>query len=78
MARYNGYHSWSEHNVCSWLNEHELLRDQMMHCLKVSTNKEQAARMLIKLLPSKTADGAKYSLRSIRKAMVGLECGGGK
>jgi len=79
MARgYNGYHSWDAWNVSLWLRSDDGLHQKMLHAVKQSQNKEQASRRLLAMLPDETPDGAKYSLRSIRKAMVGLECGGGK
>ena len=76
MAReYNGYRSWDAFNVAWWLINDEGLHGQMVHCVKESKNQEQASRMLLAMLPDETPDGAKYSLRSIRKAMVGLRCG---
>ena len=78
MSGYGGFSSWNAWNVSLWLNNDELLHQQMVFCCAQSKNQEQASRMLLAMLPNETPDGARYNLKSIRQAMVGLTCGGGK
>ena len=78
MSGYSGFRSWSAFNVAWWLTNDEALHEQMVLCCAQSKNQEQASRMLLAMLPDETPDGARYSLKSIRQAMVGFTCGGGK
>ena len=75
MSQYNGYPSWRSFNVAWWLSNDSDLNGKMMLCIQQSQNKEQASRMLLAMLPDETPDGARYSLKSVRTAMVGLRCG---
>jgi len=40
-----------------------------MECKKRSKTKDDAAKMLLNLLPEKTPDGVKYSLTNVRLAL---------
>lgn len=74
---YNGFPSWNAWNVSLWLNNDEGLYILMREAIRATNNRTQAVwymhGALIGSGITKTPDGAPYSLRSIRLAMVGLE-----
>ncbi len=69
MPKYNGHKSFSAWNVCLWLYNDEPLYHLLMECKKRSKTKDDAAKMLLNLLPEKTPDGVKYSLTNVRLAL---------
>lgn len=82
MARkhYNGYPSWNAWNVALWIGNDETLYYAAIGCIKLYPNKQKtskpytrAARMFIKDLGlTRTPDGAKYTINSVRLALEGL------
>lgn len=72
MAKYNGHKNWNHWNVSLWINNDEGLYRMARELVRDSENRDVAARSMLAALPSKTPDGAPYSVSSIRAAMVGM------
>ena len=76
MATYNGHKNWNHWNVSLWINNDEGLY-YMAKEYANNYRKEAAARLMFHQLTvlqniTKTPDGARYSVSSIRAAMVGM------
>ena len=69
--KYNGHKNWAHWNVSLWINNDEGLYHLAPYCVRRGT-RDEAARKLLAELPSETPDGAKYSLSSVRAALVGF------
>lgn len=70
---YNGYANWSQWNQSLWLNNDEGLYRFMVDTLAdCKGNKRKAANIIKNYLPSKTPDGASWSIVGIINAMQGL------
>ena len=76
MATYNGHSSWAAWNVSLWINNDEGLYTLVKDAIRYTKSKSVAAIAVLKTLQDlgmeKTPDGAKYTITSIRKAMVGM------
>lgn len=72
MTKYNGHKNWNHWNVSLWLNNDEALFREMKRSVKCSRSRRAAAERMLEMLPTKTPDGAPYSLSSVQAAMVGL------
>ena len=76
MATFNGHRSWNAWDVSLWINNDEGLYRLAQQALKATSSKDAAAKRLLESLAScgitKTPDGARYSVSSIRAAMVGM------
>ena len=79
---YNGHESKTAWNVSLWLNNDESLYRAMLSQLRAAGgSKDRAAKSLFYALTSgdygaptpRTPDGFKYSVRTIRLAMRGLD-----
>jgi hypothetical protein len=73
MTKYNGHKNYNYWNVALWLANDEGLYRFVCDAVRSCRTKDDAARMIIEALPDKTPDGAPYTLRSIRAALVGWE-----
>jgi len=69
---YNEYKNWNTWNVSLWLNNEESLYRTMVECIRSTRNRDEAARVLLTLLPETTPDGARYNKTAIKKAMQGI------
>lgn len=70
---YNGYANWSQWNQSLWLNNDEGLYRLMVDALaSCKGDKRKAANRIKADLPSKTPDGASWSIIGIVNAMQGL------
>lgn len=69
---YNGHKNWNHWNVNLWLNNDEALYRLMVSSIDTTTNRKEAAVLLLDYLPERTPDGAPYSRTSIIAAMCGL------
>lgn len=73
MATFNGHKNWQQWNVSLWLNNEFFLYEQMQALIKRCTNKDKAARAMLQWLhnmgETHTADGARYTVTSIKNAM---------
>lgn len=74
---YNGHKNWSHWNVSLWINNDEGLYLMAREFIKRCSTRDEAARAMLHELrdecgTSETPDGAKYSISSIRAAMVGM------
>lgn len=73
MQEYNGHPSWAAWNVSLWLcNEEPLYRLALYHLGRAKTIQKAAAALQADL-PSRTPDGARYSLRSLVLALKDLQ-----
>lgn len=72
MSKYNGHKNWNHWNVSLWINNDQGLYESARYFLKHAKNRKEAARDFLNSLPKETPDGAKYSLSSVRAAMVGM------
>ena len=87
MKPYNGHRSWGAWNVSLWITNDDFLYQTAMNCLKVALLKRQtskslfiqrkslgrlAARDMMKYLPPKTPDGARYTELAVRLALDSL------
>ena len=73
--KFNGYKNWNHWNVSLWINNDEgLYREALRLCN--SCNRIEASEKMLERLHDmdiyETPDGAKYSVSSIRAAMVGI------
>ena len=71
MTTYNGHKNWNHWNVSLWINNDEGLYRMAREKVKWY-GKAKAAVILAGLLPSRTPDGAPYSVSAIRAALVGM------
>lgn len=73
---YNGHKNWTQWNVSLWINNDEGLYNEARRWVKRSDNRKEAAENFLESLRymgiTETPDGAKYSVTSIRAAMVGM------
>lgn len=64
------------HNVGLWIANDEGLYRLALNCIKHARNRDLAARTMFETLQElgldATPDGTRYSVSTIRKAMVGL------
>jgi len=77
---YNGHESWNAWNVALWIGNDEGLYRLALDCIQRARGKggrsiyEQAARLFVADVgAARTPDGARYSVRSVRLALAGLE-----
>lgn len=80
---YNGHESWNAWNVSLWIGNDEWLYRLALDCIRRARFKsdrsiyERAARLFIAFIADvgaeRTPDGARYSVRSVRLALAGLE-----
>lgn len=68
---YNGHPSWNAWNVALWIGNDEGLYRRAVE-LKKRHGAARGARFLSRELPAKTPDGARYSINSLRLALVDL------
>ena len=74
MVKYNGYPNWTQWNVALWINNDEGLYMLAKDCVRHTKTRDAAARVMLEQLRdcgiTKTPDGARYTITSIRHAMV--------
>lgn len=70
MTKYNGHKNWNHWNVSLWINNDEGLYNLAIDCVKRAGNKDKAAVLFMGYCPTRTPDGAPYSISSVRAAMV--------
>jgi len=70
-TEYNGHRNWTHWNVSLWLNNEEWMYRELMRVVEIAKVKgvHRAALALQSHLPSRTPDGAKYSLVALRAAI---------
>lgn len=71
MARYQGHRNYNHWNVALWLFNDEGLYSAVKDAVARTDTKDEAARVLLCILPEKTPDGAPYTFSSVRAALVG-------
>lgn len=70
MATYNGHKNWNHWNVSLWINNDEGLYRLAKDCIRRTSNRDEAARMMLDALDAaRTPDGAPYSVSAIKSAM---------
>lgn len=76
MAKFNGHPSKAAWNVSLWINNDEELYNLAREAIRVTKTRIQAAERMLNTLNGlgikKTPDGYKYTVTSIRNAMVGM------
>ena len=76
MSTYNGHKNWNHWNVSLWINNDEGLYNLARQHVRHNRNKNEAAANMLDDLNdmgyTETPDGAKYSLTTIRAAMVDM------
>lgn len=74
---YNGHESWTAWNVSLWLNNDPYWYTAMRACVGATRTRAEAAAFMFRSLTNTghiaTPDGARFSIRSIRLAMRGLD-----
>lgn len=74
--RYNGHRSWQAWNVSLWINNDEGLYRLAKDCIRETSNKSDAAHHMLTALRDagviETQDGARFTVSTIRAAMVGM------
>ncbi len=75
MAKYNGHDSYNAWNVSLWINNDEGLYSMARDYAR-RFNRADAARYMVEALEEIgapcTPDGVRYTVTSVRKAMVGI------
>ena len=75
MAKYNGHKNYNHWNVSLWINNDEGLYRRAKYLCKYY-KKDEAAKLLFNelndALITHTPDGVKYTITSIRQALVSL------
>lgn len=73
---YNGHKSWPAWNVSLWINNYEPLYNMAREAVRVTRNRDDAARCVMNTLHNaditQTPDGARYTVSSIKAAMRGM------
>lgn len=67
---YNGHRNYNAWNVCLWIGNDESTYRLMRWCVSTTSNKNEAAKKLLDLLPNKTPDGVPYTYTNVRLALV--------
>jgi len=90
MKPYNGHRSWGAWNVSLWITNDEFLYQAAMNCLQAALLKRSASKSLfiqrkslgrlavhdmMKYLPPKTPDGARYTELAVRLTLDALSEG---
>jgi len=70
MSEYNGHKNRNYWNVALWLHNDEPLYRLVCACIGNTGNRTEAIDTLMGHLPIKTPDGAKYTKRNLRAALV--------
>lgn len=77
MATYNGHKNWAHWNVALWIGNDEGLYNAARQHIRRARTRAEAAQALLDDLHAAglthTPDGARYTVTSLRAAMVGLE-----
>lgn len=69
---YNGHKNWSHWNVSLWISNEESVYRRAIE-LKRKHGALRAAKLLLAELPSKTPDGASFSITNLYAAIDDLE-----
>lgn len=73
---YQGHKSRAAWNVSLWINNDEGLYRMAKDCIRHSDNRREAAASMLNMLEecgaTHTPDGYRYTVTTIRAAMVGL------
>jgi hypothetical protein len=76
MTEYQGHESWNAWNVALWIANNSDLYYPAVRALRATRTVREATEVWFKetgLRNMKTADGAKYTARSVGLALYGLE-----
>ena len=70
---YNGHHCWTCWNVALWIANDAPLYRLALDCKNETRTIGGATRLMLGFLPASTPDGAKYTHKAVKAALVGLE-----
>lgn len=68
---FNGHESYNAWNVSLWILNDEGLYGLAQDCVDQTNTLDEAARVLLSLLPNETPDGVRYSFHTVRLALRG-------
>ena len=66
---YNGHKNWAHWNVALWIGNDEGLYRLACDAVKTTTSRKRAALKLVRYLPARTPDGARYSIAAVYAAL---------
>lgn len=76
MATYNGHKNYNHWNVSLWINNDEGLYNIAKDCVRLNSTRERAAQNMLDALHdcgiTHTPDGIRYTVTTIKAAMVGM------
>ena len=76
MPKYNGHKNYNHWNVSLWINSDEGLYRFAREVVRRAKTKDDAARLIMDGLAeagiTKTPDGVRYTLTSVRAALVDM------
>jgi len=76
IKKYNGHHCRNCWNISLWIGNDEGLYDLAKESIaitqKLNRTMTYAAKRMLDYLPKRTPDGAKYTLKGVRAALIGL------
>lgn len=69
VMMFQGHKNWAHWNVALWLSNDEPLYRFVCDCVKHNKNRKAAVRAILRGLPERTPDGARYSAKAVYAAI---------